>query len=185
MHKGIQALSWRCTRSWILISGIQEPGASISCFVLFTLLHTSLDIQRLIHMHVSDSSSHTRASNVSYTSYLTESVKDRGIFEGYEGFLMVYFSSVQLLSHIQLFVTPWTAARQASLSITNSWSLLRLMSIELVIPSNHLILCCPLLLLPSIFPSISVFPMSQFLTSGGQNIGTSASASVFPINIQD
>ena len=64
---------------------------------------------------------------------------------------------VQLLSHVQLFVIPWTAARQASLSITNSQSLLKLMSIETVMPSNHLILCCPLLLLPSIFPSIRVF----------------------------
>ena len=67
------------------------------------------------------------------------------------------FGSVQLLSHVQLFVTPWTAACQASLSITNSWSLPKLMSIELMMPSNHLILCCPLLLLPSIFPSIRVF----------------------------
>ena len=63
-------------------------------------------------------------------------------------------SSVQWLSCVQLFVTPWTIARQASLSITNSQSLLKLMSIELVMPSNHLILCCHLLLLPSIFPSI-------------------------------
>ena len=67
------------------------------------------------------------------------------------------FSSVQSLSHVQLFATPWTAAHQASLSITNSRSLLKLMSIELVMPSNHLILCRPLLLLPSIFPSIRVF----------------------------
>ena len=66
-------------------------------------------------------------------------------------------SLVQSLSRVQLFVTPWTAARQASLSITNSWSLLKLMSIELVMPSNHLILCHPLLLLPSIFPSVRVF----------------------------
>ena len=66
------------------------------------------------------------------------------------------FSSVQLLSHVRLFATPWTAARQASPSITNSWSLLKLISIELVMPSNHLILCRPLLL-PSIFPSIKVF----------------------------
>ena len=65
--------------------------------------------------------------------------------------------SVQLLSHVLLFVTPWTAARQASLSITNSQSLLKLMSIELVMPSNHLILSCPFLLPPSIFPSIRVF----------------------------
>ena len=67
-----------------------------------------------------------------------------------------WFSSVQLLSLVRLFMTPWTAARQASLSITNSRSLPKLMSIESVMPSNHLILCCPLLL-PSIFPSIRVF----------------------------
>ena len=71
--------------------------------------------------------------------------------------LSVQFSSVQSLSHVRIFVTPWTAAQQASLSITNSWSLLRLMSIESVMPSNHLILCQPLLLPPSIFPSISVY----------------------------
>ena len=65
--------------------------------------------------------------------------------------------SVQSLSHVQIFVTPWTAARQASLSITNSRSLLKLMSIESVMPSNHLILCHPLCLPPSIFPSIRVF----------------------------
>ena len=68
-----------------------------------------------------------------------------------------WFSSVQSLSHVQFFAAPWTAARQASLSITNSQSLLKLMSIESVMPSNHLILCHPLLLLPSIFPSIRVF----------------------------
>ena len=67
----------------------------------------------------------------------------------------------------------------------NSQSLLKLMSIESVIPSSHLILCCPLLLLPSVFPSIRVFPMSLFFTSGGQRIGASASASVLPMNIQD
>ena len=70
---------------------------------------------------------------------------------------MVQFSSVQLLSRVRLFATPWTAARQASLSITNSWSLPKLKSIESVMPSNHLILCHPLLLLPSIFPIIRVF----------------------------
>ena len=67
------------------------------------------------------------------------------------------FSSVQLLNHVWLFATPWTTARQASLSIANSWSLLRLMFIELVMSSNHLILCCPLLLLPPIPLSIRVF----------------------------
>ena len=71
--------------------------------------------------------------------------------------LKAQFSSLQSLSHVRLFVTPWTAACQAFLSITNSQSLLKLMSIELVIPSSHLILYCPLLLLSSIFPSIRVF----------------------------
>ena len=72
-------------------------------------------------------------------------------------------SSVQLLSRVQLFVIPWTATRQASRSITNSWSLLKLMSIELVMPSNHLILCCPLLILPSIFPSVRAFSNESVL----------------------
>ena len=71
--------------------------------------------------------------------------------------------SVQLLSHVWLFATPWTAARQSSLSITISWSLLKLMSIESAMPSNHLILYCPLLLLPSIFPSIRIFSNESVL----------------------
>ena len=73
------------------------------------------------------------------------------------------FSSVQLLSHVPRFVTPWTAAHQASLSITNSQSFLKLMSIKLVMSSNHLILCHPLILLPSIFPSIRVFSNESVL----------------------
>ena len=72
-------------------------------------------------------------------------------------FVQTCFSSVQSLSHVRLFATPWTAARQASLSITNSQSSPKLMSVELVMPSNHLILCCPLLLPPSVFPKIRVF----------------------------
>ena len=95
--------------------------------------------------------------------------------------LISYFSSVQSLSRAQLFVTPRTAARQASLSITNSWSILKLTSIESMMPSNHLILCRPLLLLSSIFQASGSFPVSQFFTSGGQSIGVSASASVLPI----
>ena len=101
------------------------------------------------------------------------------------GFTGGWLDSVQLLSCVQLFATPWTAAHQASLSITNTQSLLKLTSIESVMPSNHLILCRPLLLLPSIFPTIRVFLVSQFFTSGGHSIGVSASASVLPINIQD
>ena len=77
--------------------------------------------------------------------------------------VLSHLSSVHSLSHVRLFMTPWTAACQASLSVTNSRSLLKLMSIKLVIPSNHLILCHPLLLLPSIFPSITVFSNESFL----------------------
>ena len=89
---------------------------------------------------------------------------------------------VQLLSCVQLFVIPWTAARQASLSITNSQTLLKIVSIDLVMPSNHLVLSHPLLLL-SVFPSIRVFSMSCLFTAGDQSI--SASASVLLMNIQD
>ena len=89
---------------------------------------------------------------------------------------------VQSLSHVRLFATPWTAARQAPLSFTISWSSLELMFIESAMPSNHLILCHPLLLLPLVFPRIKVFSVSQFFPSGGQRIG--ASVSVLPMNIQ-
>ena len=81
----------------------------------------------------------------------------RGLRENICPHVFVQVLSVQSLSRVRLFATLWTAARQASLSITNSWNSLRLMSIELVMPYNHLNLCCPLLLLPSIFPSIGVF----------------------------
>ena len=95
-------------------------------------------------------------------------------------------SSVQSLSCVQLFATPGTAAHQASLSITNSQRLLKLMSIKSVIPSNRLILCRPLLLLPLIFPSIRIFSNELVLCIRvGQNIGVSASSSVLPMNIQD
>ena len=95
------------------------------------------------------------------------------------------FNSVQSLSHVQLSAIPGAAARQASLSIINSWSLLKLMSIELVMRSNHLILCCPRLLLSSIFPSIKVFSNESALRIRWPNIGVSASTSVLPMNTQD
>ena len=98
--------------------------------------------------------------------------------------LITLFGSVQLLSRVSLFVTPWTTAHQASLSITNSWSLLRLMSIKSVMPSSHLILCLPFSSCLQSFPASGSFPTSQFFTSGGQRIGVSASASVLPLNIQ-
>ena len=94
-------------------------------------------------------------------------------------------NSVQLLSCVQLFATPWPAACQASLSIISSRSLLKLMSIESVMPPNHLILCHPLLLPIQSFPASGSFPMSWFFASGGQSIGVSASISVLPVNIQD
>ena len=97
----------------------------------------------------------------------------------------VQFSSVQSLNRIRLFATPWTAACQVSLSITNSQSLFKLMSIASVMKSNHLILCHPLLLLISIFASIRVFPRIQYFALGGQSNGISASTSVLPMNIQD
>ena len=89
------------------------------------------------------------------------------------------------LNRVRLFATPWTAVHQASLSITNSWNLLKLMSIESVMPSNHLILCRPLLLLPSIFPSIRAFSNESVLCIRWPNVGALASASVLIMNIQD
>ena len=101
-----------------------------------------------------------------------------------KGPLKVSFISVQLLSCVWLFVTPWTAVCQASLSITNSQSLLKLMSIESVMPSNHLILCCPLLLLPSIFPSIGVFFKKSVLLIRWEYWRFNCSI-ILPMNIQD
>ena len=89
----------------------------------------------------------------------------KGPFNSFPAHILkhLHFSSAQLLSHVWLFATPWTAAYQAFLSFTNSWSLLKLIFIKSVMPSNHLILCCPLLLLPSIFPSSRVFSNESLL----------------------
>ena len=98
----------------------------------------------------------------------------------------VQFNSVQSLSRVWLFLIPWTAVRQASLSITNSQSLLKLISFETVMPSNHLILCHPHLLLPSVFPSIRVFSSESVLhIRWPKYTGVSASTSVLPMNTQD
>ena len=94
------------------------------------------------------------------------------------------FSLVQSFSRVQLFATLWTAALQASLSITNSQSLLQLMSTESVMPSNNLNLCIPFSSLLQSFPASGSFPMSQFFAKGGQSIGASALASVLPMNTQ-
>ena len=94
------------------------------------------------------------------------------------------FDVVLSLSLVQLFATPWTAAHQASLSFTISLSLLKLMSIELMLASDHLILCCPLLLLPSIFPSIRVFSNEPALYIRWPKYWSISSASALPMNIQ-
>ena len=97
---------------------------------------------------------------------------------------MLVIVVVQSLSHVQLSVTSWTTSLKASLSFTIFWSLLKFMSIESVMPTDHLMLCCPFLLLPSIFPSIRAFSVSKLFTSGGQSIGVSASTSVLSMNIK-
>ena len=103
---------------------------------------------------------------------------------GREERLETEFSHQLLFSHVQLYATPWTAAHQASLSFIISWSLLKLMSIDSMMPSNLLVLCHPLLLLPSIFASIRVFSMCQLFTSGGQRFGASTSTPLLSMNIQ-
>ena len=112
--------------------------SSVSPTILFFSFNIVLAILHLLPFHI----------------YFSISLS---IFENSLLWFWLGFSSVQLLSCVRLSATPWTAAHQASLSITNFRSLPKLMSIESVVPSNHLILCCPLLLLPSIFPSIRVF----------------------------
>ena len=94
------------------------------------------------------------------------------------------YSESESCSVVSDSATPWTTAHQASLSITNSWSLLSLKSIELMMPSNHLILCRPLSSCTQSFPVSGSLPMSQLFTSGSQNIGASPSAPVLPVNIQ-
>ena len=98
--------------------------------------------------------------------------------------VQVQFSSLQLLNRVRLFVTPWTAARQASLSITDSWNLPKLMSIESVMPSNHLILCRPLPLLPSILPSIRIFSNESALRIRWPKYWSCSFNIVIPMNTQ-
>ena len=124
-----------------------------------------------------------RGDEPCHTSFSRELILPQNGF--YLKKLQKTFSSVQLLSRVQLFVTPRIAApRQASLSITNSQSSPRLKSIESVMPSSHLILCHPLLLLPHCLPASESFSMSQLFTWGGQSIGVSALASFLPKNTQ-
>ena len=97
-------------------------------------------------------------------------------------FKSTHFRVVQLLSHVRLLLNPRTAAHQASLSITNSWSLFKLMSVKSVMPPSSVI---PFFSRLQFFPASESFPVSQFFASGGQSTGASASASVLPMNIQD
>ena len=106
------------------------------------------------------------------------------LHECWLGFIWIV-AVVQSLSRVRLFATRWTAACQASLSFTMSWSLLKFMSIESVKLSNHLILCFPFSFCLQSFPGSRSFPISRHFTSGGQSTGASASASVLPMNIQD
>ena len=99
-------------------------------------------------------------------------------------FITASISSDWLPSYVQLFETPWTAACQASRPITNSRSLLKFISIESVMPSSHLILCCVFSSCLQSFPASGSFPMSRLFAAGGQSIGVAASASVLPMNIQ-
>ena len=132
------------TNFWLIIA--QQTSIHINCFMAEGGHTSGSPISK---MHIVGEGPGETPSALRCLSYLINSFLT--------GIKSVQFSSVQLLSHVQLFATPWTAACQASLSITNSCSLLKLMSIESVIPSNHLILCQPLLLLPSIFSSIGLF----------------------------
>ena len=124
--------------------------------------------------------------DLNFDHYTASNIEHLNILRPHNSIPRHIFSitSVQLLSRVQLFVTPWTAARQASLSIHYSWSLLKLMSIKSVMPSN---LSSSVILFSSClqsFPASGSFPVSQFFTPGSQSIGASASASVFPMNIQ-
>ena len=111
-------------------------------------------------------------------------LQHHGIWGSYQ-LLCTFVVVVQLLRHVQLFAIPWTEACQASLSFSISRSLLKLMSIQLVMPTNHLILCRPLLLLPSVFPSIRVFSNESALLIRWSSIRVSASTSVLPMKTQD
>ena len=124
-------------------------------------------------------------SNTHSTSTLIITVKNVCLLPNSSANFTQCSAVVQWLSCVQLFATPWTAALQVSLSLTTSQSLPKFMSINSVMLSNHLILCCPLSFCLQSFPLSGSFSRSQFFESGGQSTGASASASVLPMNIQD
>ena len=141
-------------------------------------LHVPPSIHTSIYLSIAGQIKHTAYESAAHCTW-------RSLQFSPVQFSPVQFSPVQLLSCVRLFATPWTASCQASLSITTSQSLLKLMPIELLMPSNHLILCRPLSSCLRSFPTSWSFQMSQLFASGGQSIGVSASASVLPMNIPD
>ena len=163
------------------------PPAHISCFFQSTLRHfliiTNIIIKIILFIpgisHSIYFSPGLGMKNICPTCLINELISI-----GWGLIYSINSEVVQSLSHVLLFVMPWTVAGQASLDFTISWSFLKPMSFELVIPFNYQILYHPLFLPPSIFPSIRISPASQLFTSGSQNIGVSASASVLPRNIQ-
>ena len=165
----IIAPKWKSTQMAIKVNG----HTNCSMFIQWSTTQQGKGKKPLVHVTIRIK---LRDSMLSKTSWILKRIHIIVLFT---------INSVQLLSCIWLFVTPWTAAHQASLFITNSRILLKLMSTESLMLSNHLILCHLLLLLPSIFPSIRVFSNESVFASGGQTIGASASASVLPMNVQD
>ena len=168
---------YMCSPSWNLLltlspyhpSGLSQctsPKHPVSCIepdlvihFLYDIIHVSKPFSQIIP----PASSPTESKRLFYTSVSLFLACIQGYCYHLSKFHIYAFSSVQSLSRVWLFATPWAAARQASPSITNSWSLLKLMSIESVMPFSHIILCCSLLLLPSIFPSIRVFSNESVL----------------------
>ena len=175
-------LPWR-------IPGMAEPGGLPSMgshrvghdSSIFKYIIASVTITRYKGFLVMNSATNQQLFNVILHSNITKLFSERSeVIQ-----LYLPFCSVQSLSCVQLFATPWTAACQASLSITTSRSLLKLLSVESVMPSNHLILCHPLLLLPSIFPSIRVFSNESVLRISWPEYWSFSFSIVLPMNIQD
>ena len=151
----------------------------------FSLLHysqTTTNCFQSWHINFHFYNLYICSYNTHFTCFFTQIIILRFMLHE---LLSIFHCVVQFSYSVMSYsATPWTATRQASLSITNSWSLLKLKSIELVIPSNYLILVVPFSCFQS-FPASGFFPMSQFFLSGSQSIGISASTSVLPKNIQD